>query len=147
MWGWPFHNAFNIDGVHLNCSVGDDEAKIFDSSSFEGTLGWFEEQFVMAKDLKNLSDNLLVMFQCFRENQDIVQVDSDLVIDDKILEDFVHHGLECCRGIGEAKKHNKRFKQSSGGSESGFPLITFLNADIVISPSNVEFRVILGFDK
>ena len=147
MWGWPFRNTFNLDGVHLDCSVRNDESKIFDSGGFEGTLGWFKEQFMVMKDLKNLSDNLPVMFQCLGKDQDVVQVNSDLVIDNKILEDFVHHSLECCRGIGEAEKHNKRFKQSSGGSKSGFPLITFLNADIVISPSNVEFRVILGFDK
>src|ERR1700722_7565645 len=147
MWGWPFRNAFNLDGVHLDCPVGDDKSKIFDSGSLEGTLGRFEEQFVTAKDLENLSDDLPVMFQCFGEDQDVVQVDSDLVVDDKILEDFVHHGLECCGGIGEAEKHNKRFKQSSGGSESGFPLITFLNADVVVSPLNIEFCVVLGFNK
>ena len=62
VWGWPFCNAFNLDGVHLDCSVGDDESKILDSGGFEGTLGGFKEQFVTAKDLENLSDDLPVMF-------------------------------------------------------------------------------------
>ena len=42
--------------------------------------------------------------------------------------------------IGEAEKHDHWFEEASVGFESGFPLITITNANVVISPANVQLR-------
>ena len=56
-----------------------------------------------------------------------------------IHEDMVHESLEGGGGIAESKEHDGGFKESHGGNESSFPLILLLNANVVISPTNVEF--------
>src|SRR5712664_3941476 len=57
---------------------------------------------------------------------------------DQILEDVVHHGLESGRTVGEAEEHNQGLKESSVRAESGLPLVTFLDADIVVSPADIQ---------
>src|SRR5712664_761404 len=57
---------------------------------------------------------------------------------DQVLEDVVHHGLESGRTIGEAEEHNQGLKEPSVCAESGLPLVTFLDADIVVSPANIQ---------
>jgi hypothetical protein len=57
---------------------------------------------------------------------------------DLILKDVIHHGLKGGRGVGEAKEHNSRFKESLARLEGGFPFVTFFDADVVIPPSYVK---------
>jgi hypothetical protein len=47
--------------------------------------------------------------------------------------------LEGCGGVGELKEHNLWFEQSLIGSESCLPLISFLDLDVVVSLSYIEF--------
>ena len=56
-----------------------------------------------------------------------------------IGKDVVHKGLECRRCIAKPKEHHYQFKKSQGGDKGGFPLVFFTNADVVISPPDVEF--------
>jgi len=39
-----------------------------------------------------------------------------------------------------AKKHNHRFIEPVRSSESGLPLVSLLNPNVVISPPDIEFR-------
>ena len=52
---------------------------------------------------------------------------------------MVHECLEHRRSIAETEKHDCGFVEAEGSNEGGFPLIFFSNANIVISPSDVEF--------
>ena len=52
---------------------------------------------------------------------------------------MVHEGLEHWRSIAETEKHDYGFIETEGSNECGFPLIFFVNANIVISPSDIEF--------
>ena len=52
---------------------------------------------------------------------------------------MVHEGLEHQRSIAEAKKHDCGFIETEGSNECSLPLIFFVNANIVISPSDIEF--------
>ena len=58
---------------------------------------------------------------------------------------MVHEGLEGGRSIAESKEHDSGFKKSHGGDEGGFPLIFFSDANVVVSPTNVEFGKQGGF--
>ena len=51
---------------------------------------------------------------------------------------MVHEGLECQRSIAEAEKHDCGFIETKGSNECGLPLIFFMNANVVISPSDIE---------
>ena len=51
------------------------------------------------------------------------------------------------RGIGHAEEHDGGFIKSSVGDEGGFPLATFLDSDIVISPLYIKLGEDLGIFK
>src|SRR5882724_8958985 len=79
-----------------------------------------------------------MFLHCFREDEDVIQVDADYTLGDQILEYLVHHGLESGWTVGETKEHDQGFEKSSVCAESGLPFITFLDADIVVSPSDIK---------
>ena len=53
--------------------------------------------------------------------------------------------LESCRSIGKSEGHNKPFKRTIAGSESGFPFITVRNMDEVIGMSEINGGIDTGF--
>ena len=55
--------------------------------------------------------------------------------------------LESCGSIGKSEGHNKPFKRTIAGSESGFPLITIRNMDEVIGMSEVNGGIDTGFTR
>src|SRR5713226_6776705 len=54
-------------------------------------------------------------------------------------EDHVYHHLESGWRVGESEEHNCRFEESFRSKECHFPFVSFLNADIVVSPAYVKF--------
>ena len=52
---------------------------------------------------------------------------------------MVHECLKCRRSIAETEKHDCGFIEAEGSNEHCFPLIFFLNANVVISPSYIKF--------
>ena len=75
----------------------------------------------------------------------VIHVDLKPLLRKHICKDVVHESLEGGGGVTEPKEHDSGFKESHGGDESGFPLIFFLDANVVISPMNVEFGEQGGF--
>ena len=69
----------------------------------------------------------------------IVHIDLKPFLRDHVSKDMVHEGLERRRSIAEAKKHNGGFIETEGSNECGLPLIFFMNMNIVITPSDIEF--------
>src|SRR5882757_2797090 len=72
-------------------------------------------------------------------DQDVVHVNGEPVLSQLLLEDRIHHCLEGGRKVGETEEHDARLEQSFVGDECRFPLVAFFYANIVVSPSNVEF--------
>ena len=72
-------------------------------------------------------------------NAKIVHIDFQPAFCDHISEDVIHESLECGWSIAEAKEHNHWFKQAKGSDESCFPLVQFLDVNVVILPLNVKF--------
>jgi hypothetical protein len=48
--------------------------------------------------------------------------------------------LEGCRAVCESEVHYQWFEKSTVCPESSFPFITFLDADVVVAPLDVQFR-------
>jgi hypothetical protein len=63
---------------------------------------------------------------------------------DLFMENLVHHGLESSGRIAQAKEHDQWFETTSVGDECGFPLVTFPNPDIVVSPVYIKLGEDLG---
>src|SRR5260370_27477131 len=53
--------------------------------------------------------------------------------------DHVNQHVEGSGGISQRKEHDRRFEEPFGSKERCLPLVAFLNADVVVSPSYIEF--------
>ncbi len=86
-------------------------------------------------------DDLLVLVDVVAGgNQDVIHIDEEFsgVAHLHFLEHVVHGSLEGGQGVGESKEHNAWFKESFWGFEGCFPLVPFLDLDIVIPPPYVK---------
>ena len=79
-----------------------------------------------------------MFLQVRTEDEDVVQVDCNLSFDNEVLEDVVHERRECTGRVGQAKEHNCGFKETTIGGEGCLPLVTSLDTDVVVSPSDVQ---------
>ena len=59
------------------------------------------------------------------------------------MEDVIHHHLEGCRAVCEAKEHDLWLKEPSVGMECGLPLIALLDSDILETPSDIQLSKVL----
>ena len=75
----------------------------------------------------------------------VIHVDLEPLLRKHICEDVVHESLEGGGSVAKPKEHDSGFEKSHGGDESGLPLIFFSDANVVISPMNVEFGEQGGF--
>ena len=91
---WPFCDAGDLDGIHLNPVVRDDHAKIFDAGFFELTLLVSEVQVVFVHAIQDDSSDPAMFFEAVCEDKNVVEVDGDDTLCDEVFEDFVHHCLE-----------------------------------------------------
>ena len=74
----------------------------------------------------------------------VVHVDDKPSFRKIISEDVVHERLKHRRRIALAEEHHHRFIKPIRSSESGLPLISLLNPNIVVSPSDIQFRKVAG---
>ena len=51
---------------------------------------------------------------------------------------MIHHGLECCWGIGESEIHYEGFKEAIFGFEGRFVFVPFFDTDVVVPPSDIK---------
>ena len=51
---------------------------------------------------------------------------------------MVYECLKHGGSIAKSEEHDSGFKESHGSDESSFPLVFFLNVDVVVSPVNVK---------
>ncbi|KIL56723.1 hypothetical protein M378DRAFT_88907, partial [Amanita muscaria Koide BX008] len=87
-----------------------------------------------------------------RKNQDVVHVDDYPSFIDHLYKVGVHHSLERGRGVAKSKEHDFRFEHSSvrkrrkirGGVPAATVTVSFLNSNIVVAPSKVQFGEIFG---
>ena len=69
----------------------------------------------------------------------IIHVDFKPFFQDHVCEDMVHKCLKSWWSIAETEKHDCGFVETKGSDECSFPLILFVNANVVISPPYIEF--------
>ena len=77
-------------------------------------------------------------------DEEVVHINDEPAFSNHIPERVRHESLESGRGIGHAEEHDSGFVESSVGNEGGFPLVAFLDSDVVISPSYIKLGEDLG---
>ncbi|KIJ43941.1 hypothetical protein M422DRAFT_119956, partial [Sphaerobolus stellatus SS14] len=95
---------------------------VLNLSLFEFTLLWLEIEFVFLQALEYQFGYPPVLSDGFGKDKNIV------------MENVVHHGLKSCWAIAESKEHHKWFKQASIRPEGCLPLVSLLNAYIIVTP-------------
>ena len=88
-----------------------------------------------------------VFLQVICEDEDVIQVDDDVPLVDEVPEDVVHHPLKSRRGVAESKEHDRGLVQTSIGPEGSLQLVAFLDANIVVAPSDVQLGEVLRIAK
>ena len=97
---------------------------------------------MLVKILQDTPCYTSVFSEGLRVDQDVIEVDTYQALHDEVSEDVIHHGLEGGRAIGETEEH-QGFKQPSVGSEGDLPLVTLLDSDIIVPPSNIQLGEVL----
>src|SRR3979490_739321 len=78
-----------------------------------------------------------------RKDKNVVKIDGDDTLGDKVLEDLVHHRLEGRRAVCQSEVHHERFEQTAISSKRRFPFITFFYPHVVIPQADVELGEVL----
>ena len=73
-------------------------------------------------------------------NEDIVHVDGEPSFSEFFFEQGVHHSLEGGWGVGEPEEHDTRLEEAFIRNEGRLPFVALLDTNIIVSPSDVEFR-------
>ena len=94
--------------------------------------------------LKDSFSSFFMSFVIVRVDEEVIHVNDKPSFCNHIPERVGHESLKGGGRVGHAKEHNSGFVKSPVGNESGFPLVTVLDADIVISPLYIELGEDLG---
>ena len=73
-------------------------------------------------------------------NGKVVHIDDEPSFSDVICEVVVHECLESWRRSTEAKEHDGQFEQSLLSDECCLPFVSFFDANVVISPTDIKLR-------
>jgi len=99
----------------------------------------------MFQPFENFAYYLLMFLKVSVIDEDIIHVDCYLSFSYEVREYRVHEGLEGGWAVGHTKVHYFRLIQSLISDYCPLPFITFVDANVVVPPSNIEFCEILCF--
>ena len=94
--------------------------------------------------LKDMAGSFSMGLWIWGGNEKVVHVDDEPSFSDHVSEGVVYESLECSGGVAKAEEHDGGFKESFVHDEGRFPLMTILDADIVVSPTNVKLSVVVS---
>ena len=60
------------------------------------------------------------------------------------MKDVIHHCLEGCWGVREAKEYGLWLEEPSVGTECGLPLVALSDSDFVETPSDIQLSKVFG---
>src|SRR6266702_516865 len=150
---WPRVYARDFYWVHACHPLFKDYPQVIHGRRMECAFLGFEVEVVVEGNLEDVLNSRYVPFHVSsRCNADVVHVNSysssqELVFENGISKDVVHHSLERCRGVGESEVHDGGFKESVPCFERRFAFVSFFDTYVVIPPSDVQFRVYVGVAK
>ena len=108
------------------------------------TLLKFEMEVKFSHTLEDTAGLLSVGLEVGRDNEEVVHVDDEPSFSDHVSEGVIHELLEHGRGVAKTKEHDGGFKKSFVDDEGHLPLVTILDADVVVSPMDVKFGEVVS---
>src|SRR6266702_2602337 len=144
---WPCVYTRDFYWVHACHPLFKDYPQVIHGRRMERAFLRFEVEVVIECNLEDIVDCCYMSFYVGAcRNADVIHVypycgSSEFVFENGISKDVVHHGLECCRGVGESEIHDRGFEESVPCFKCCFALVSFLYAYVVVPPSDVEFGV------
>ena len=124
--------------------MGDDNAEVIDGSLVKRAFLGLEVEVVFGKAGENFVGKFMEVGEVVVEHEDVIQVDYEVFLVDKVIEDRVHEGLKGCWGVAEAESHDEGFKESKGAFEGSFPFVALADTDVIVTPADVELGKIAG---
>ena len=112
-------------------------SQVFDRFFEEFTFGHIPIHLVLAEDLKDLVDVVLVVGFVLTIDQDIINVDNDTNVQ-KGFQDVLNQSLESGWGIGESKGHDLELIVTIAGTECSLLNVILVDSNLVVSPSKVN---------
>ena len=124
-----------------------DYPQVIDTGDVEETFFQFEVQVVFGRQGQDVGDScsmIIIVGMC--GNSYIVHVNADGSTKEFVLsydgaKDVIQHRLEGSWGVSGAKEHDSRFIEAVVCFEGSFVFVALLDADIVISPVDVQFSI------
>ena len=77
-------------------------------------------------------------------NEEVIHIDDKPSFSNHVSEGIVHELLKRHRGVAETEEHHGWFEESFVGDESGFPLMTVFDADVVVSRANIKLGKVVS---
>lgn len=149
IWGWPATNAGNFHWVHVCHPLFKDYPWAINGRCMKGTFG--DKRGVVSCDTEDICDSGDVGWQrwCHCSNGDVIHVDvnghaTGLVFENGSAVDGIHHGLEHGWQVCEAKGHSCWFIEAALHFKCSFVFIPYLDVEVIISSSDVQFCVYGG---
>src|SRR3981189_1413298 len=102
-----------------------------------------EVQLVLAEAFHDDAGDKAMFFQRRCKDEDVVEINGDDTLGDKVLKDLVHHRLGGRRAVGQSEVHHQWFEQTAIRSKRRFPFIAFFYPHVVIPPADVELGEVL----
>jgi len=84
--------------------MSNNDTKIFGLSFVKGAFVQIEIQFVFVKDLHHTANLCMMVMECFREDEDVIDVDYDLSIVDFDVENLILSSIMVWKVAGEFVK-------------------------------------------
>ena len=72
------------------------------------------------------------------EHKDVIEVNDEVTLVDKVLKDGIHEGLKGGRGVAETKSHDEGFEEAFLALKGGFPFIALFDTNVVVTPADVK---------
>ena len=78
----------------------------------------------------------IMLLWVLRENNDVIQVQHHINIH-QVMEQLVHHLLECCWHVVQPKMHHQELKLLIVCVKQCLPFVVFLDVDVIVTPPHV----------
>ena len=98
----------------------------------------------LSHSLENMTSLFFVGLWVGGGNEEVVYVDDEPFFGDHVSEGVIHESLECSGGIAETEEHYCWFKEPFVGNESHLPLVTILDANVVVPPADIKLGEVVS---
>ena len=119
-------------------SLRDNHAKILCLRDLKLTFLRFEVELVLAEVLQDDAHNMTMLLESLGVDEDVIEVYANDSLCNQIVEDVIHHCLECGRAVSQTKEHYQGFKESAIGPKHCLPLISFLDVHVVVASTDIQ---------